>query len=94
MTVVTTLNDALSADVARRTDMPASVEVFGVAWPVYKVHALLAGLVAVALVLALGGTGAVAVWVSGAAVLLVWWGERTASRPRWDDSARDHHARS
>ncbi|MFZ2509763.1 MAG: hypothetical protein WAW85_01550 [Gordonia sp. (in: high G+C Gram-positive bacteria)] len=90
---MTTLNDVFGADVCRRSRAQASVDVFGVAWPVYKVHALLAGLAAVVLVLALGGTGAVAVWVGAATVLLVWWGERAALHPRWDDRACDHHAR-
>ena len=54
----------------------------------------LAGLAAVVMVLVLGGTGALAMWVSAAAVLLVWWGERAAFSARWDDSGRDHHSRS
>lgn len=91
MGVMTTLNDVVGAPSSRRADATASVDVFGVAWPAYKVHALLAGLMAVVVVLALGGSGLVAMWVSLAAVLLVWWGERAALGPRWDDRARDHH---
>jgi hypothetical protein len=78
----------------RRTAGMPSVDVFGVAWPAHKLHAVLAGALAVTLVLAAGGTGVVAVWVSAAVVTLVWWGERAAREARWDDGRRDHHARS
>lgn len=72
--------------------MPAA-EVFGVAWPLYKVHALIAALAAIAVVLIAGGSGVVAMWVSVGALLFVWWGERAALAARWDDGGRDHHAR-
>ncbi|MFC0313775.1 hypothetical protein ACFQNE_06830 [Gordonia phosphorivorans] len=77
------------------TRRPASgtVTVFGVDWPAYKAHAVLVGVVAVALVLAFGGTGSLAGWVAATAVVLVWWGERLALGLRWDDRERDHHAR-
>lgn len=91
---MSTLNDVFGVGGTRRLDASASVDVFGVSWPAYKVHALLAGLAAVAVVLAAGGTGVLAMWVSAAAILLVWWGERAALHSRWDDGARDHHARS
>lgn len=91
---MTTLNDIVAIGGRRRTAGVPTVDVFGVAWPQYKLHAVLAGLAAVAVVLVLGGTGALAMWVSAAAVLLVWWGERAAFGARWDDSGRDHHSRS
>lgn len=86
---MTTLNDTRAA---HRPATVSTVDVFGVAWPAYKVHAVLVGLLAVAAVLLLGGSGVAAMWVSGIAALAVWWGERAAFGPRWDDRARDHHA--
>lgn len=91
---MTTLNHAATGALHRRRPGVPTVDVFGVAWPLYKVHAVLAGLAAVTLILLLGGTGALAMWVSAAAVLLVWWGERAALSARWDDSGRDTHSRS
>lgn len=68
----------------------SSIDVFGIAWPTYKVHAVLGGLAAVALVLAVGGALTLAVWLSAAASITLWWGGRAASARRWDDCRRDH----
>lgn len=72
----------------------ATVAVFGVDWPAYKLHALVAGVLVAALVFAFGGTGILAGWLAAGVAAVVWWGGRVVLRPRWDDSGRDHHARS
>lgn len=91
---MTTLNDVFAGTRNAPPARPATADVFGVAWPLYKLHAVLAGLLAVAAVLAAGGSGVTAMWISAAAVLVVWWGERIALTPRWDHGRRDHDAHS
>ena len=88
---MTTLNHTVTQPATRIRHAVPAAEVFGVSWPLYKLHALaVAGLVLV-VVLAAGGSGATAMWTSASALLLVWWGERAALAARWDDGGRDHH---
>ncbi|MFT3715428.1 MAG: hypothetical protein QM774_05625 [Gordonia sp. (in: high G+C Gram-positive bacteria)] len=70
----------------------ATVDVFGVPWPVYKLHALAAGVVFAAVLTLAGVPGELTVWISGAAAIAVWWGERVATARRWDDGHRDFHS--
>ncbi|WP_234353715.1 MULTISPECIES: hypothetical protein [Gordonia] len=95
---MTTLNNAyrrpaMRARDRRNTAAAPTADVFGVAWPLYKLHAVVAAVLAVAVVLVAGGSGVVAMWVSAIAMLAVWWGERVVIGARWDDGGRDHHAR-
>ena len=68
------------------------MDVFGVPWPAYKVHALFAGALVAVVALLLGAPATLIVWISGAAALAIWWGERVFSARRWDDGPRDIHA--
>ena len=55
-----------------------SVDVAGVPWPAYKVHALLVAVVAAAVVLGITGSPELAVWVTTAATTVTWWALRLA----------------
>lgn len=87
---MTTLNEAFGSSATAGREVLPSVDVFGVAWPLYKLHAVLAAALATVVILAAGGTGTVAVWVSAVVAIVVWWGERAALGARWDDGGRDH----
>lgn len=71
---MTTLIDVDSSH--REPRAARTVDVLGVPWPAHKVHALVVA-AAVALVsLVLVGSLEVTAWVSGLALLAVWWGGR------------------
>ncbi|AZG43730.1 hypothetical protein [Gordonia insulae] len=60
------------------------VQVAGAAWPLYKVHAVIAALIVAVVALGLTGSGQAVAWASAAALVTVWWTERlwqTAHRP-------------
>lgn len=59
----------------RHTPTP-TVEVAGVRWPAYKLHAVLLAVVVAVLVFALTGSGLVVAWASATVLLATWWGER------------------
>ncbi|MDY6811554.1 MAG: hypothetical protein SW127_21525 [Actinomycetota bacterium] len=59
----------------RRTLTP-TVDVAGVRWPAYKLHAMLLAVLVAVVVFALTGSGVVVAWASAAALLATWWGER------------------
>ncbi|MFT4086479.1 MAG: hypothetical protein QM658_04885 [Gordonia sp. (in: high G+C Gram-positive bacteria)] len=90
---MTTLNDVYARPDDQSSGVP-EVDVFGVAWPLYKLHAVLVGVVAAVLALALGGAPVVAAWIAGGSVLAVWWGERIWSSRRCDHGVREHAPRN
>ncbi|GAA1893217.1 MAG: hypothetical protein INR72_04395 [Williamsia herbipolensis] len=55
-----------------------SVDVAGVPWPAYKVHALLVALVVAAAVLTVTRSPELTVWVTTASATVSWWGLRLA----------------
>lgn len=55
-----------------------SVDVAGVPWPAYKVHALLVALVVAATVLGVTGSAELTVWITTAATTVTWWSLRLA----------------
>ena len=55
---------------------PATVDVAGVSWPAFKLHAVIIAVVVAIGALVLSGSGQVAMWASAATLLTVWWGER------------------
>ncbi|MXP21147.1 hypothetical protein GIY30_07240 [Gordonia sp. HNM0687] len=59
----------------RRTATP-TVDVAGVRWPAYKLHAVLLAVLVALFAFALTGSGAVVAWVSASVLLATWWGER------------------
>ncbi|NDK90509.1 hypothetical protein GYA93_13105 [Gordonia desulfuricans] len=61
--------------VVRRSVLPTR-EIGGVAWPVYKLHAVVAALVVAVVSLAVFTSIEATAWLSGLTLLLVWWGER------------------
>lgn len=63
----------------RETGRAATVEVAGISWPTYKLHALLLAVVVAIGVLVLSGSGQIAMWASAITMLTVWWGERLLS---------------
>lgn len=67
----------------------AGIDVFGVQWPIYKVHAVIAGLVLVPVVLLLTGSAVAAAWIAAVAVVALWWGERRVVTRRCNDVRRD-----
>ncbi|AUH68786.1 MULTISPECIES: hypothetical protein [Gordonia] len=87
----------------RQAPQPATVHravqvpVFGVPWPLYKLAAVVAGVVVAALVFTFTGSGTASMWASAVAVITVWWGGYVLLRERWDDGERDfiaeHHSR-
>ncbi|MFT3662058.1 MAG: hypothetical protein QM809_11835 [Gordonia sp. (in: high G+C Gram-positive bacteria)] len=94
---MTTLHHAYGAPVTRVRPPVPTRSVFGVEWPLYKLHALAAAALAVAVVVIAGGSGVTAMWVSAVVLLGIWWGEsrcvvRDFRSFRWDDGGRDHHA--
>jgi len=82
---MTTLNEPATA-------LPAAT-VFGVDWPLHKLHALVVAVLVVPLVLALGGSGSLAAWLAGAAMVVVWWGERSLAARRCDHRSRERDIR-
>lgn len=67
----------------RAADAPA-VDIAGVRWPAYKVHAVIAALVVALIALTITGSAAAVAWASGLALIAVWWAERAwyALHPR------------
>ena len=66
---------------ARATTVPggvgvATVDIAGVRWPAYKLHALIFAAIVAVGALVLSGSGQVAMWCSAITMLTVWWGER------------------
>ncbi|MDL9937429.1 hypothetical protein QSJ18_11795 [Gordonia sp. ABSL1-1] len=61
---------------ARQRRAVRTVDVAGVAWPAYKLHALLVGIVVAMAIFALTASGQLTMWVTAGAVLVVWWGGR------------------
>ena len=55
-----------------------SIDVAGVPWPAYKVHALLVALVVAVVVLAITRSPELTVWVTAATATVSWWGLRLA----------------
>ncbi|MGV9826243.1 hypothetical protein [Gordonia sp. NPDC003429] len=53
-----------------------TVEVAGISWPVYKLHALAAGVIAALVTLVLTRDLQITAWASGSALVSVWWVER------------------
>jgi hypothetical protein len=53
-----------------------TVDVAGVAWPVYKLYAVIGGLLAGLGALLITDSGQITMWVTAVAVLTVWWGGR------------------
>lgn len=52
------------------------VDLAGVRWPVNKLHAVIAGLLAALIAVIVTGSGVTTMWITAAVVLSVWWGER------------------
>ena len=55
-----------------------SVDVAGVPWPAYKVHALLVALVVAATVFGVTGSPELTVWITTAVTTVTWWSLRLA----------------
>lgn len=66
-----------------------SVSVFDVPWPIHKLAAVAAAIVAAVLVFAFTASGQAAMWASAATAVAVWWGGYRLLGARWDDGERD-----
>ncbi|MGB3696151.1 MAG: hypothetical protein WBA05_01830 [Gordonia sp. (in: high G+C Gram-positive bacteria)] len=84
---MTTLTDLIPEPATPRSI--ASVPVFGVPWPVNKLAAVVAGVLAAVLTFVITASGVAAMWVSAVVVLAVWWGGFRLLAVRWDDGGRD-----
>lgn len=62
-------------ETARRQAFP-TVAVAGVAWPTYKIRAVLAAVVAAVASLAMAGSLEITAWVGAVVLLVTWWGGR------------------
>ncbi|MGW0036038.1 hypothetical protein [Gordonia sp. NPDC003376] len=61
--------------VVRGSTLPTR-DIAGVAWPVHKLHAVIAALIVAAVSLVVFTSIETTAWLSGLTLLLVWWGER------------------
>ncbi|MFT4042396.1 MAG: hypothetical protein QM673_04465 [Gordonia sp. (in: high G+C Gram-positive bacteria)] len=53
-----------------------TVEVAGILWPLYKLHAVAAALLAALITLSVTRDPQITAWVSGVVLISVWWVER------------------
>lgn len=65
-----------SLDTNRPRHLHATVDLAGVAWPVYKVQALIVAAVVALAVLVLTQSGQVTMWACGLTLTTVWWAGR------------------
>lgn len=78
--------------VAEKKSDVLHVSVFGVPWPMHKLVAVVAAVIVAAMTYTFTESGAVAMWASASALLVVWWGGYHVLRQRWDDRGRDFSA--
>ena len=65
-------------DTARSPRVYETVDIAGVAWPVYKVCALVVAVIAALIAFVLTGSGEVTMWASALSLTTLWWvGRRT-----------------
>ncbi len=65
-----------SIDTIRPSRTHVTVDIAGVAWPVYKVRALVVAAVAALIALALTGSGEATMWASALTLTTLWWAGR------------------
>ena len=63
-------------ETAEGTPAVPSIDVAGVPWPAYKVHAMLVALVVAMIVLTATRSAELTVWITTAATTVAWWGLR------------------
>lgn len=65
-----------SIDTIRPSHTHATVDIAGVAWPVYKVRALVVAAIAALIALVLTGSGEVTMWACALTLTTLWWAGR------------------
>ena len=65
-----------SIDTIRPSRTHVTVDIAGVAWPVYKVRALVVAAVAALIALALTGSGEATMWAWALTLTTLWWAGR------------------
>lgn len=76
---VTTIIESMDTDRPRRVH--ATIDIAGVAWPAYKVWAVIAAAIAALVAVVLTGSGEITMWACALTLTTVWWAARLLLAP-------------